>query len=138
MANSYCIPGEQRAAKVNELFTAIAGRYDLLNDLQSFGLHRYWKRRLVKLANVQPGARALDACCGTGDLALALAHRGAQVVGLDFTGQMLAVAEKRRQGSGFSGPKVNPQFVQGDAQRTPFRDAEFDIVTVGYGLRNLA
>jgi len=145
MENPFYCPGDQRAARVNALFAAIAPRYDLINDVQSFGLHRRWKRRVLELAAVQPGDRALDLCCGTGDLALALAQRGAQVVGLDFTGQMLAVAEKRRQSSGFSAPKENPQpatrnpqFVQGDAQRTPFRDAEFDLVTVGYGLRNLA
>jgi len=144
MANPFYSPGDQRAARVNELFAAIAPRYDLINDVQSFGLHRRWKRRVAELAAVQPGDRALDLCCGTGDLALALAQRGAQVVGLDFTGQMLAVAEKRRKGPGFREPENpqpairNPQFVQGDAQRTPFRDAEFDLVTVGYGLRNLA
>jgi len=145
MENPFYCPGDQRAARVNALFAAIAPRYDLINDVQSFGLHRRWKRRVLELAAAQPGDRALDLCCGTGDLALALARRGAKVVGLDFTGQMLAVVEKRRQGSGFSGLKENPQlttrnpqFVQGDAQRIPFRDAEFDVVTVGYGLRNLA
>ena len=144
MENPFYSPGDQRAARVNALFAAIAPRYDLINDLQSLGLHRRWKRRVLELAAVQPGDRALDLCCGTGDLALGLTQRGAQVVGLDFTGQMLAVAEKRRKGPGFRGPENpqpairNPQFVQGDAQRTPFRDAEFDIVTVGYGLRNLA
>src|SRR6266550_8777212 len=145
MENPFYSPGDQRAARVNDLFAAIAPRYDLINDVQSFGLHRRWKWRVAELAAVRPGDRALDLCCGTGDLALALARWGAQVVALDFTGQMLAVAEKRRQGSGFSGPKENPQpairnpqFVRGDAQRIPFADAVFDIVTVGYGLRNLA
>ena len=81
MANPYFVPGEQRGAKVNELFTTIAARYDLINDLQSFGLHRYWKWRMLKLINVQPVNKALDICCGTGDLALALARRGAETVG---------------------------------------------------------
>src|ERR1035437_4429484 len=72
-SNVFYAPGEQRAAKVNDLFAAIARRYDLLNDLQSFGLHRRWKRRVVELAAVQPGNRALDLCCGTGDIAFALA-----------------------------------------------------------------
>jgi len=148
MANSYFIPGEQRAAKVNELFTAIAGRYDLINDLQSFGLHRYWKRRLVKLANVQPGARALDVCCGTGDLALALAHRGAQTIGLDFNERMLQIAKTRKSKvqslrleaspqSRVHSPQLNLTFIHGDAQALPFPDNSFDIVTIGYGLRNL-
>ena len=136
MSNVFYAPGEQRAAKVNDLFAAIARRYDLLNDLQSFGLHRRWKRRVVELAAVKPGDRALDLCCGTGDLALALVRRGAEVVGLDFSGAMLEIAEKRR----LKTPKSqisNLKFIQGDAQQIPFPDHSFDVVTVGYGLRNL-
>ncbi|MGA3284569.1 MAG: bifunctional demethylmenaquinone methyltransferase/2-methoxy-6-polyprenyl-1,4-benzoquinol methylase UbiE [Verrucomicrobiota bacterium] len=136
MSNVFYASGEQRAAKVNDLFAAIARRYDLLNDLQSFGLHRRWKRRVVELAAVKPGDRALDLCCGTGDLALALAQRGAEVVGLDFSGAMLEIAEKRRQKN--LKPQIpNLKFIQGDAQQIPFPDHSFDIVTVGYGLRNL-
>ena len=60
MANTFFDPGEQRAAKVHDLFSRIAPRYDLINDLQSFGLHRYWKRRVLRLARPQPGQRALD------------------------------------------------------------------------------
>jgi demethylmenaquinone methyltransferase/2-methoxy-6-polyprenyl-1,4-benzoquinol methylase len=136
MASPFYDPGEQRAAKVNDLFAAIAYRYDRLNDLQSLGLHRLWKRRLVRLAGVTPGARALDVCCGTGDIALRLARSGAEVVGLDFNEAMLAVARGK-----IRNPKSeirNLRFIHGDAQRLPFPDAEFDIVAVGYGLRNLA
>ena len=99
VSNAFYDAGEQRAAKVNDLFAAIARRYDLINDLQSFGLHRLWKRRVVKLAAVQSGNRALDLCCGTGDLALALAQRGAETTGLDFSPQMLEVAERRSKES---------------------------------------
>jgi len=142
MANPFYSPGAQRATKVNDLFAAIASRYDLINDVQSFGLHRRWKRRVVELAAVQPGDRALDLCCGTGDIAFALAAGGAAVVGLDFSGPMLAVAEQRRSKvqshkSG-AGQTSQVEFVRGDALRLPFPDAAFDIVTVGYGLRNLA
>jgi len=137
MASPFYDPGEQRAAKVNDLFAAIARRYDLLNDLQSLGLHRFWKQRVVRLAQVTPGARALDVCCGTGDIALRLARAGAAVVGLDFSDAMLAVAGKRQKAEG--GRQVGEvSFVHGDAQKLPFHEAEFDIVTVGYGLRNLA
>lgn len=66
MCNEFYDPGEQRGTKVKDLFTRIASRYDLMNDLQSFGLHRYWKRRLIELARVKPGETALDVCCGTG------------------------------------------------------------------------
>ena len=131
MSNTFYVPGEQRAAKVNDLFASIARRYDLINDLQSFGLHRRWKRRVADLAAVTPGARALDLCCGTGDLALALAARGAAVTGLDFSAPMLEVAGRRKTGD-------NPVFIQGDALQIPFPDNSFDVVTMGYGLRNLA
>ena len=136
MSNVFYTPGVQRAARVNDLFAAIARRYDLLNDLQRFGLHRRWKRRVAELAAVQPGGRALDLCCGTGDIAFALARRGAEVTGLDFSQKMLEVAESRR----LKKPELKTQkliFIQGDAQQIPFSDATFDIVTVGYGLRNL-
>jgi demethylmenaquinone methyltransferase/2-methoxy-6-polyprenyl-1,4-benzoquinol methylase len=140
VSNVYYAPGEARAAKVNDLFARIARRYDLINDLQSFGLHRRWKRRVADLARVAPGARALDLCCGTGDLAFALAQRGAAVTGLDFSPQMLAVAEGRGQNRKAPNPKSetrNPNFMQGDAQKAPFAENTFDIVTMGYGLRNL-
>jgi len=121
----------------------------LINDLQSFGLHRLWKRRVVELAAVKPGDRALDLCCGTGDLALALAQRGAETTGLDFSPQMLNVAKQRSQKSEVRSQKPDselrtpnsgfrpPIFCQGDAQQLPFPENSFDAVTVGYGLRNL-
>src|SRR2546422_4347385 len=85
MANRFYQTGEQRAVKVGDLFAAIAPRYDLINDLQSFGLHRWWKRRLVRLARVRPDEQALDLCCGTGDVAFALTEQCAHVVGLDIS-----------------------------------------------------
>jgi demethylmenaquinone methyltransferase/2-methoxy-6-polyprenyl-1,4-benzoquinol methylase len=142
MGNEFYVPGERRAERVNDLFAAIAPRYDLINDLQSFGLHRWWKRRLLQLAAVKPGESALDLCCGTGDVAFAIAAAGARVTGLDFSAPMLSVAESRRfkvQGSRLQVQgESNPRFLQGDALRTPFPDAHFDIVTISYGLRNLA
>ena len=129
-------PGETRAAKVNDLFARIARRYDLINDLQSFGLHRSWKRRVADMARVTPAARALDLCCGTGDVAFALAQRGANVTGMDFSEEMLKVAAARQQKNPKSETR-NPKFVQGDAQQLPFAENSFDIVTVAYGLRNL-
>jgi len=137
VSNTFYAPGEQRAAKVNDLFARIARRYDFLNDLQSFGLHRSWKRRVVELAQVSTGARALDLCCGTGDISFALARRGAETTGLDFSPQMLEVAGNRSQKAGAGRQNENPHFIQGDAQQIPFPDNSFDIVTVGYGLRNL-
>ncbi len=135
MGNRFYEAGEGRAERVNDLFAAIAPRYDLINDLQSFGLHRWWKRRLIQFAAVQPGESALDLCCGTGDVAFALAEAGARVTGMDFSAPMLAVAEARKVKVGEA---AGPVFVQGDALRTPFPDAHFDVVTISYGLRNLA
>ncbi len=136
VSNAYYAPGDQRAAKVNDLFARIARRYDFLNDLQSFGLHRLWKRRVVKLAQIKTGARALDLCCGTGDISFALARGGAETTGLDFSPQMLEVAAQRQSVN--SKFKIqNLKFIQGDAQQLPFPENSFDIVTVGYGLRNL-
>lgn len=138
MSNVFYDAGEQRAAKVNDLFAAIARHYDLINDLQSFGLHRLWKRRVVRLARIEPGDRALDLCCGTGDLALALAQNGATTTGLDFSQPMLEVAAQRQCQCHFRSQSSSLKFIQGDAQQVPFPDGSFDIVTVGYGLRNLA
>jgi len=135
MANSFYEPGSQRAARVNDLFAGIAPRYDLVNDLQSFGLHRVWKRRLVRLANPRPGERALDLCCGTGDIALSLARCGADVVGLDFSEPMLEIARRK---SAVQSPQARIEFLRGDAQQISFPNGSFEIVTIGYGLRNLA
>ena len=91
---------------------------------------------------MKPGDTALDLCCGTGDVAFALAAAGAQATGMDFSAPMLEVAEARKlkvQGSKFKvGEPSGPVFRQGDALHTPFPDAHFDIVTISYGLRNLA
>ena len=140
MSNAYYAPGDQRAAKVNDLFARIARRYDFLNDLQSFGLHRLWKRRVVTLAQIKNGARALDLCCGTGDLSFALARGGAETTGLDFSAQMLEVAKTRSEklkSPTANGQLPSPNFIQGDAQQLPFPENSFDVITVGYGLRNL-
>ena len=148
MANEFYDPGAARAEMVGALFARIASRYDLINDWQSFGLHRRWKRRVAELAKVRPGSTALDVCCGTGDIAFELARRGAQVTGLDFSEPMLTVArgrgekaEGRRMKDETSGARQaapRPVFLQGDALKLPFADGSFDVVTVGYGLRNLA
>jgi demethylmenaquinone methyltransferase/2-methoxy-6-polyprenyl-1,4-benzoquinol methylase len=133
VSNKFYRTGEQRGARVADLFGAIAPRYDLINDIQSLGLHRHWKNMLVRMVDVKAGAKALDLCCGTGDIAFALTRAGAEVIGLDFSPAMLEVARGRAQRTGSA-----TQFIAGDAQHIPFEDATFDIVTVGYGLRNLS
>jgi demethylmenaquinone methyltransferase/2-methoxy-6-polyprenyl-1,4-benzoquinol methylase len=138
VTNKYLSYDEQRAPRVREMFSRLAWRYDVVNDVMSFGLHRLWKRRTVALAADGRTAplRWLDLCCGTGDisfLAEKTARVGARVVGADFTLPMLAVASRRRIGK-----RSSSTFVQADALRLPFRDEAFDVITVGYGLRNLA
>ena len=130
MANKYYQTGEGRAPKVRDLFAAVAPRYDLINDLQSLGLHRVWKKTLVTMTGACQGEKALDVCCGTGDLARNLANQGAEVTGLDFSDAMLAVARAKD-----SAGRVT--WLQGDALNLPFQDETFHIVTIGYGLRNL-
>ena len=136
MTNKYFSNDPQRAGKVNDLFAIVAPRYDFINDLQSFGLHRLWKAQLIRTAAVKPGDEALDVCCGTGDITLRLAAAGARATGLDFSRPMLDVAEKR---AAILPKLIRPlHFIQGDALHLPFESARFDIVTVSYGLRNLA
>ncbi|HYT65896.1 MAG TPA: ubiquinone/menaquinone biosynthesis methyltransferase [Vicinamibacterales bacterium] len=118
---------ETKARYVRRLFDTIADRYDLITVLLSFGRDRSWKKRLVNLANVRQGSRALDLACGTGDIAFALADCGAQVTGLDITLRMLRIARS----------KGRVPFVAGDMTSLPFPDAAFDIVTAGYGIRNV-
>src|SRR6266852_4270687 len=137
MVNKYLSYDSQRAPKVREMFSRLAQRYDLINDIMSFGLHRRWKRETVALASQgRSVSRWLDLCCGTGDicfLAEEAASSGTRVVGADFTLPMLAVARRRK----LEGGKTST-FVQADALALPFPDRVFDVVTVGYGLRNLA
>jgi demethylmenaquinone methyltransferase/2-methoxy-6-polyprenyl-1,4-benzoquinol methylase len=112
------------------MFDGIARRYDLLNRVMSLGLDARWRRRQVELCAVGPGARCLDLCCGTGDVARELARRGAATVGLDASAGMLAVARQRM------GEKI--ALVRGDALRLPFPDDLFDAVTIAFGNRNVA
>jgi demethylmenaquinone methyltransferase/2-methoxy-6-polyprenyl-1,4-benzoquinol methylase len=137
VSNKYYQTGEQRAALVGSLFGGLAARYDLINDLQSLGLHRRWKKLLVTMAAVQPGQKALDVCCGTGDIAFALHRAGAEVVGLDFSPAMLAVAGERARKLPATPGRPAPRFMAGDAMRIPFDAGSFDIVSIGYGMRNL-
>ena len=132
MESKFYQADEHRAEKVHELFATIARRYDLLNDIMSAGQHRRWKRRLVELAGEPHDV--LDLCCGTGDIALMFARRGATVTGADFTEEMLRVAATRCGREKIS----RLQWIRADALRLPFSENSFDVVSVGYGLRNLA
>lgn len=135
MSHTYYQPGEQRATRVRELFDRIAKQYDLINDIQSFGLHRIWKKWLWLLAQPQPDAKVLDLCCGTGDIAFLFAEKSCKVTALDFSEPMLEVARSRQARLE---PKHPVEFLHGDAMNSGFHDNSFDFITIGYGLRNLA
>eukprot|EP00469_Lotharella_globosa_P008591 CAMPEP_0167773576 /NCGR_PEP_ID=MMETSP0111_2-20121227/1503_1 /TAXON_ID=91324 /ORGANISM="Lotharella globosa, Strain CCCM811" /LENGTH=269 /DNA_ID=CAMNT_0007663241 /DNA_START=181 /DNA_END=990 /DNA_ORIENTATION=+ len=120
-----------------QLFGKISRVYDLLNDLLSLGLHRLWKRRAVRMANVPKGGHALDVCCGSGDLTRLLASAvgpNGKATGLDFARPMLQYAHTKTRPKSKSG---RIQWLKGDAMALPFGNNQFDGVTVGYGLRNV-
>jgi demethylmenaquinone methyltransferase / 2-methoxy-6-polyprenyl-1,4-benzoquinol methylase len=132
--NKYLSYGRERAPKVREMFTRLAWRYDLVNDVMSFGLHRRWKRQTVRIALERDGARVLDICCGTGDLCFLAEEMGARrIAGIDFTLPMLAVARRRKLAAAAS-----TELVEGDALSLPFPGGSFDAITIAYGLRNIA
>ena len=122
---------ETKAPYVRRLFHTIADRYDLITRLLSFGRDRHWKLRLVALAEPRVDSAALDLACGTGDIAFELAQRGLRVTGLDLTHRMLELAQARNTGAN------RVRFVTGDMMALPFADGSFDLVTTGYGIRNV-
>jgi demethylmenaquinone methyltransferase / 2-methoxy-6-polyprenyl-1,4-benzoquinol methylase len=116
---------------VRTLFATIADRYDLITKVLSYGQDRRWKQRLVDLARPASGMLALDLATGTGDIAFLLHDRAARTIGLDVTLRMIELARaKRPDGSA-------PQFIVGDMTALPFPSASVDMVTTGYGLRNV-
>ncbi|MGH8581636.1 MAG: bifunctional demethylmenaquinone methyltransferase/2-methoxy-6-polyprenyl-1,4-benzoquinol methylase UbiE [Gammaproteobacteria bacterium] len=128
---------EDKARRVAQVFESVAGRYDLMNDLMSFGLHRLWKRYTIALAAVRPGQRILDVASGTGDLSALLAERVGPrglVVASDVNSAMLRVGRDRLIDRGLAGNLV---YMLADAEQLPFADGGFDTVTIAFGLRNV-
>jgi len=121
---------------VHDLFENIAPKYDKMNDIMSFKQHKVWRKKTMKLMNVQPGQTALDLCCGTCDwtIDLAKASQTGKITGLDFSEQMLAVGKRKVQAAGLD---KQIELVQGNAMELPFADNSFDFVTIGFGLRNV-
>jgi demethylmenaquinone methyltransferase/2-methoxy-6-polyprenyl-1,4-benzoquinol methylase len=119
--------GRLPADGVRRMFDRIAPVYDLMNRLMTVGLDRRWRRITVEQA-VRRGDRVLDACCGTGDLAIEALRHGGDVTGLDFSERMLERARRK---------SAEVEWVQGDVLALPFADASFDAVTVGFGVRNV-
>lgn len=126
---------QEKAQRVRGVFDSVAPRYDLMNDLMSMGLHRAWKAYTVLVANAQPGQRVLDIAGGTGDLALAFARKvgaSGQVVHTDINEAMLRTGRDRLLDAGVALPTLVC-----DAEKLPFPEGHFDLVSVAFGLRNM-
>ena len=129
------VDDNEKARRVRGVFDSVAGRYDLMNDLMSAGLHRLWKRFAVEVTGVRAGMRVLDLAGGTGDLARLFADRvgpAGEVVLTDINGAMLAEGRDKLLNAGRMLPTV-----QCDAEKLPFGNAEFDCVSIAFGLRNV-
>ena len=129
LARAFDSPAEKRRY-VRRLFATIAGRYDLITRVLSFGLDQRWKVRLVDATGVVAGTRALDLACGTGDIAALMETRGAAVTGLDITLAMLTLARAKLPGRAI-------HWIAGDMTALPLGDNSVDVITTGYGLRNV-
>ena len=129
------VPEADKARRVGAVFTSVADRYDLMNDLMSWGLHRFWKRFSVEVCGLRPGHRVLDVAGGTGDLTRRLWSRvmpRGEVVLTDINAEMLVRGRDRLLDAG-----LTPPIVRCDAERLPFVSDHFDCVTIGFGLRNI-
>jgi len=128
---------DEFSSQVRGMFDRIAGVYDVINSVMTVGLHHAWRERAADRAKLGPGDAALDLCCGTGDLTLALCERvgpSGRVVGADFSERMLELAQEKGAERG----AADVTFEWADALELPYSDASFDAVTVGFGVRNLA
>ncbi|HUF73864.1 MAG TPA: bifunctional demethylmenaquinone methyltransferase/2-methoxy-6-polyprenyl-1,4-benzoquinol methylase UbiE [Gammaproteobacteria bacterium] len=131
------IPKGEKKTRVRSVFDSVASRYDVMNDLMSFGLHRLWKRFAVEKTGLKRGQRALDVAAGTADLAIALARRvgpTGHVIVTDINRDMLTVGRDRLLDAGLT---RNVSCLVADAEALPFADRSFHCVTIGFGLRNV-
>ena len=128
---------DDKVKRVGEVFDSVASRYDVMNDLMSFGVHRLWKRFTIEQSGVRPGHKVLDLAGGTGDLALKFSRRvgsNGQVVLADINNAMLTQGRDRLVDQGVIS---NVTYAQVDAQTLPFEDSSFDCITMAFGLRNV-
>ncbi len=129
------VPEAEKSRRVGDVFRSVAPSYDVMNDLMSLGLHRWWKRFALEMSGVRPGSRVLDVASGSGDLAAAFARRvapGGQVWMTDINRAMLEVGRDKLIDQGLSAP-----LALCDAEKLPFASGEFDCVSVAFGLRNM-
>ena len=135
LSTAFTSPDHKRRY-VRSLFATIADRYDFITAFLSFGRDRAWKRRLIREAGLAPDERVLDLACGTGDLSFLAAEHGATVVGLDITVRMIELA-RAKVGHRGTAASTAPAFLVGDMMALPFGAGAADVVTTGYGLRNV-
>jgi demethylmenaquinone methyltransferase/2-methoxy-6-polyprenyl-1,4-benzoquinol methylase len=131
------VPAGEKAKHVRAVFDSVAGKYDLMNDLMSAGVHRLWKRYTLSQTGLRPGQAALDVAGGTGDLAAGMARQVGErglVVLSDINASMLEVGRNRLLDRGLM---RNVRFAIANAESLPFEDESFDCVTIGFGLRNV-
>ncbi|MFO7787804.1 MAG: bifunctional demethylmenaquinone methyltransferase/2-methoxy-6-polyprenyl-1,4-benzoquinol methylase UbiE [Halospina sp.] len=131
------VPKQEKAKRVGQVFSSVASRYDLMNDLMSMGIHRLWKRFTIELSSVRPGHRILDIAGGTGDLTMQFADRvgtDGEVVLADINQEMLEVGRERLIDRGYAG---RVDYVQANAECLPFPDSYFNAVSIAFGLRNV-
>ena len=128
---------DHKRTYVRTLFATIADRYDFITVALSFGRDRAWKRRLVREARITRDAMVLDLACGTGDLALEAARCGARAVGLDVTPRMIELAIVKARTAGANVEARAPRFAVADMMALPLADSSVDVITTGYGLRNV-
>ena len=127
----------EKAGRVGEVFSSVASRYDLMNDLMSFGSHRLWKDLALARSGVREGHRVLDVAAGSGDMTMRFARQvgtSGQVVMTDINASMLACGRSRLLNEGLG---VNVQMLLADAESLPFSDGQFDCVAIAFGLRNV-
>jgi len=128
---------DDKARLVHNVFESVAGKYDVMNDLMSMGIHRLWKRHFIGISGIQPGQQVLDLAGGTGDIAALMSKQvgpNGRVVLSDINDAMLAVGRQRMEDRGVVG---NIEYALANAEKLPFADNEFDAVTIAFGLRNV-
>ena len=131
------VPTNEKTKLVADIFHSVANKYDIMNDLMSFGIHRIWKQLTFFLANIKPNASILDLASGTGDLALLMAkkiNKEGKIILSDINSSMLSIARNRMLDKGLNN---NVAYTIADAENLPFPNNHFDIITIAFGLRNV-
>ena len=131
---TYILPNTaEKSVYVEQMFNKIAKKYDKFNDIITFGMHRRWKKFVAHKTELHDEKSCLDLCCGTGDIAREVLRQypKSKVTGIDFSEEMLKIAESKNNS------EISVKYMLGDAMNLPFKDSDFNAVTIGYGMRNV-